>query len=204
MLSEKSGRPGPMNKNLYETIGVRPDATTEQIEAACLRLGEQYRDRQNLTDAAEKFAEVERAYEMLADPVCRAAYDRSIDTLHTWLGVLAKYGRHVRSNWTWVSIDLHEQKRASAPAEPLDLVIMRWIKIGAGVFSLMVLILILLSRGPAAEREAARQAQLRQDEQRQAEYLRQFMERNPNGPEARAVYKGVAESVHRNDRANGR
>jgi hypothetical protein len=61
----------------YELIGVSRTATLEEIVAACLRLGEKYRPDRNPHDAlaAETFALVESAFDVLGDPEKRAAYD---------------------------------------------------------------------------------------------------------------------------------
>ena len=60
--------------DLYATLGLRPDAATEDVKRA-------YRSkaREHHPDAggdAEKFKEVTRAYEVLSDPERRARYDR--------------------------------------------------------------------------------------------------------------------------------
>ncbi|MCC6610770.1 MAG: hypothetical protein IT515_13985 [Burkholderiales bacterium] len=83
-----------MTKTLYDAIGLRPDATAVQIEEACLRLGNQYK-----AEGGEKFAEVERAYEMLMDADCRAVYDRSIGITHGWKGIIADYGSRAVTHW---------------------------------------------------------------------------------------------------------
>jgi DnaJ-class molecular chaperone len=63
-----------MAGTLYEQIGVDPSASNAEIEGACLRLGAELLAR---TDPASKmrFADVERAYEILRDPRKRDAYD---------------------------------------------------------------------------------------------------------------------------------
>jgi molecular chaperone DnaJ len=60
--------------DLYETLGLRPDAATEEIKRAYRR-----KAREHHPDAggdAERFKEVTRAYEVLSDPERRARYDR--------------------------------------------------------------------------------------------------------------------------------
>ena len=71
-----------MKDSYYELIGVARDATQENIEAACLHLGEKFRpDRQNTDEATlEAFGEIERAYAVLSDPIARRAYDARLDT----------------------------------------------------------------------------------------------------------------------------
>ena len=66
-----------MAKTLYEIIGVSERATKEEIEEACQKLGEFYRPDKNTgnIDAYERFAEIDRAYEILIDPEKRATYD---------------------------------------------------------------------------------------------------------------------------------
>jgi curved DNA-binding protein CbpA len=62
----------------YDLIGVRPDATQDAIENACLSLGELYRPDRNPGDVycAVKFSAVEKAYLVLSNPVTREAHDR--------------------------------------------------------------------------------------------------------------------------------
>ena len=60
--------------DLYETLGLRPDAATEEVKRAYRR-----KAREHHPDAggdAEVFKEVTRAYEVLSDPERRARYDR--------------------------------------------------------------------------------------------------------------------------------
>lgn len=63
---------------LYQVLGVRPDATQEQIKRAYRRLA-----RENHPDAhpdesekIERFKAAAAAYEVLSDPAARAVYDR--------------------------------------------------------------------------------------------------------------------------------
>lgn len=67
-------------QNLYEVIGLSQDATQDVIEQRCIRLGEQCRLGKNSGDlrTALLFAQIERAYEILGDPVRRAAYDAEV------------------------------------------------------------------------------------------------------------------------------
>ena len=66
-----------VKESLYTLLGLRPDATQDEIHEACFRLGELYRPDRNPGDpySAKKFAAVEAAYAVLSDPVRRAAYD---------------------------------------------------------------------------------------------------------------------------------
>lgn len=68
------------SSSLYESIGVPVDATTEEIKAACMRLGAAYRpDRAHIDKhAAENFRDIERAYAVLTDPVKRGLYDKEL------------------------------------------------------------------------------------------------------------------------------
>lgn len=74
-----------IKESLYEVVGVGQNATREEIEAACLALGERYRPDRNSNSpgAAAKFAAVENAYKVLSDPVRRAEYDNSLSDLDT-------------------------------------------------------------------------------------------------------------------------
>ncbi|MBI4307281.1 MAG: molecular chaperone DnaJ [Chloroflexi bacterium] len=61
----------------YEVLGVPRDATEEDIRKAFRKLAFQYHpDRNKDPSAADKFKEVNEAYEVLSDPEKRARYDR--------------------------------------------------------------------------------------------------------------------------------
>ncbi len=64
-------------KNYYDTLGVKKDATEEEIKAAYKKLVKQYHPDLHPGDklAAEKFKEINEANEVLSDPQKRAAYD---------------------------------------------------------------------------------------------------------------------------------
>lgn len=70
----------PEARTHYEVIGLTPAATREQIEAACLELGGRYQAEAKRGDAgaAERFAELERAYETLVTAERRTAYDADL------------------------------------------------------------------------------------------------------------------------------
>ncbi|MFO1000874.1 MAG: DnaJ domain-containing protein [Planctomycetaceae bacterium] len=64
------------NQSLYEILQVRLDASPEVIKAAYKTLTAKYHpDRDSSKEAARAFAEIQRAYEVLSDPVRRRQYD---------------------------------------------------------------------------------------------------------------------------------
>ena len=63
----------------YRVLGVPVGADEAEIRHAYRRLARQYHpDVSRRSDAHEKFVRVARAYQILADPASRAAYDRSL------------------------------------------------------------------------------------------------------------------------------
>ncbi len=67
----------PDKKNYYEVLGVKKDATDEEIKAAYKKLVKMYHPDLHPNDplAAEKFKEINEANEVLSDKQKRAAYD---------------------------------------------------------------------------------------------------------------------------------
>jgi molecular chaperone DnaJ len=67
----------PTKRDYYEILGIDRDASDEEIKRAFRRLAFKYHPDHNHDDeAAEKFKEVNEAYEVLSDPDKRATYDR--------------------------------------------------------------------------------------------------------------------------------
>ena len=64
-------------KDYYSTIGVKRDASQEEIKKAYRRLARKYHpDVSKEPDAEERFKEIGEAYAVLKDPEKRAAYDQ--------------------------------------------------------------------------------------------------------------------------------
>jgi molecular chaperone DnaJ len=63
---------------LYDTLGVKKDASADEIKKAYRKLAGQYHPDRNPGDASaeEKFKEVQNAYDTLSDPEKRKAYDQ--------------------------------------------------------------------------------------------------------------------------------
>lgn len=66
-----------MAKNYYETLGVQKTATDEELKTAFRKMARQYHPDLHPGDevAANKFKEINEAYETLSDPQKRAEYD---------------------------------------------------------------------------------------------------------------------------------
>lgn len=71
-------------RNYYEVLGVRRDATEEEIKEAYRRLALKYHPDVNPSkEAAEKFIEINKAYAVLKDPLKRREYDNFLDLQET-------------------------------------------------------------------------------------------------------------------------
>ncbi len=64
-------------REYYEVLGVSQDASEEEIKKAFRKLALEYHPDRNKSDgAAEKFKEINEAYQVLSDPEQRRSYDR--------------------------------------------------------------------------------------------------------------------------------
>ena len=64
-------------RDYYEVLGISKNATDDEIKRAYRKLAKQYHpDLNKAPDAAEKFKEVNEAYEILSDPQKRQTYDQ--------------------------------------------------------------------------------------------------------------------------------
>ena len=64
----------------YAVLGVPRDASADQIGQARRRLSREYHPDVNpAPDAAARFDEVQRAFDLLSDPAARSRYDRAHD-----------------------------------------------------------------------------------------------------------------------------
>ncbi|WP_200762134.1 DnaJ C-terminal domain-containing protein [Nitrosophilus alvini] len=71
-----------MSKSLYETLGISPDASADEIKKAYRKLARKYHpDINKDPDAEEKFKEINAAYEILSDPEKRKQYDQYGDAM---------------------------------------------------------------------------------------------------------------------------
>lgn len=71
-----------MSKSLYETLGVSENANADEIKKAYRKLARKYHPDINKEEsAAEKFKEINAAYEVLSDPEKKSQYDMHGDDM---------------------------------------------------------------------------------------------------------------------------
>ena len=71
-------------RDYYEVLGVKRDASDDDIKRAFKRLAIKYHpDRNKDADAGEKFREINEAYQVLSDPQKRQAYDVLISSVRS-------------------------------------------------------------------------------------------------------------------------
>ena len=63
-------------RDLYETLGVNKSASKDEIKSAYRKLAKKYHPDNHETGNAEKFKEVQEAYDILYDDQKRSAYDQ--------------------------------------------------------------------------------------------------------------------------------
>jgi curved DNA-binding protein CbpA len=65
--------------NHYQQLGLSESASADEIKKVFRRLAMQYHpDRNHAPDAAQRFVEIQEAYEILSDPVQKASYDNML------------------------------------------------------------------------------------------------------------------------------
>jgi curved DNA-binding protein CbpA len=81
VIAMAAAGPREPERNLYQLLGVAPDASREEIALAWRRRArDEHPDaRHGDTGAPARFRALAEAWQVLGDPVRRAAYDRSLD-----------------------------------------------------------------------------------------------------------------------------
>lgn len=67
----------PVETEYYDLLGVQPDVDDTQLKKAYRKMAMTYHpDKNKAPDAEEKFKDISKAYQVLADPNMRAVYDK--------------------------------------------------------------------------------------------------------------------------------
>ncbi|MEB3340097.1 DnaJ domain-containing protein [Okeania sp.] len=109
--------------NYYEVLGVSKDASAEQIKKAYHNLARQYHPDVNSANinAAEKFKEINLAYEVLSDSLKRSLYDKNVggnvqelyqrgvakSQVGDYHGAILDYTKALEINPDWVQVLYH-------------------------------------------------------------------------------------------------
>lgn len=102
----------------YQILGVDSTATTGQIRQAYrAKARALHPDVSKASDAAEKFAEIARAYEVLSDRRRRTDYDASLSTPRRSGSRAGRPAAAAEPHYTWTNIAT-EESRSSEPSTP--------------------------------------------------------------------------------------
>ncbi|MCC7596862.1 DnaJ domain-containing protein [Janthinobacterium sp. FW305-129] len=93
-------------ENLYNVLGVAPNASDDEIKKVYRSLAMRFHPDRNQAPGAEaRFKSVTKAYEILADPAKRAEYDQSVnhriiidpeaEAYALWCGVFRLHGTNL-------------------------------------------------------------------------------------------------------------
>jgi hypothetical protein len=108
------------NENYYKVLGLKKEASGEDIKKSYRNLAKQYHPDKNPQDrenAEKKFIEISKAYEILSDPQQKAAYDDEL-SMNSRSGQFSSFGNNQRGGGFNRAQQWRNQRNGGAGGDP--------------------------------------------------------------------------------------